>query len=63
MTQTKTPGYNSRLQIFFQNGRAYYWSPTQMRAFPLARAKAELFIATDAATLISRHPMKQGDGS
>lgn len=62
-TTTNTPGYNTRLAIFFapdKNGRkvAYRWSGRQMRAFRMRLADAEMFIATDAATLLAGHPMK-----
>jgi len=62
-TQTKTPGYNRRLAIFFdldRNGkrRAYYWSAMQMRSFPIGLAKADQFIAEDAADHLPCHPIK-----
>ena len=63
METTKTPGYNTRLAIFFaadKNGRkvAYRWSPVQMRAFRMNLADAEMFVATESATLLAGHPMK-----
>jgi hypothetical protein len=66
MTQTakpKTPGYNCHLDIFFstaKNGRklAHYFSRSQMRAFRMPLADAELFVATGQATEISGNPMK-----
>lgn len=62
-TKTKTPGYNTRLEIFFQldkNGRkvAYRFSRMQFRSFRMSLADAEMFIATDQATLIPGNPMK-----
>jgi hypothetical protein len=65
MTTTKTPGYNCRLEIFFstdKRGRkmAHRWSGSQMRAFRMSVADAELFVATDAADLLPGHPFKTG---
>jgi hypothetical protein len=63
MTQTKTPGYNTRLAIYFQtdrNGkrRAYRWSGMQLRSFPVSAANAELWIAQDLADEIDGNPLK-----
>jgi hypothetical protein len=61
MTTTKTPGYNTRVEIFFatdKRGRkvAYYMSFG--RAIRMSLANAELFVATDAADLLPGHPFK-----
>jgi len=58
---TNTPGYTSRLAIWFstdRNGkrRAYHYSGRQMRAFPISAAKAELLIAQGLADHIDGHP-------
>lgn len=63
MTTNKTPGYNSRLEIFFstdKRGRklAHRWSTRQMRAFRMPLADAELFVATGAADEIPGNPLK-----
>jgi hypothetical protein len=60
---SNTPGYNTRLAIFFQldrNGRkvAYRWSPRQFRAFRMSLADAEMFIAAGQADRIDGHPMR-----
>lgn len=60
---TKTPGYNSRLEIYFttdKNGkrRAFRFSPRQFRAFPIGVAEAELFIAQGQADQIDGNPLK-----
>lgn len=60
-TTTKTPGYSTRLEIWFKmdkrgKRRAYYFSSMQFRAFPLPLADAELFIATGQADLIDGNP-------
>lgn len=64
MTTTQnTPGYNTRIAIFFttdRNGRkvAYRWSGMQVRAFRMQLAEAELLVATEAATLLDGHPLR-----
>lgn len=59
-----TPGYNTRLDIYFsvdRRGRkmAHYWSWRAMRAIRMPLLDAELFVATDQATEIPGHPLKQ----
>lgn len=62
----KTPGYNSRLKIFFKNDkggkvRAYYWSRplgSMGRMIPIGKAKADKFIANGEADKLSEHPLK-----
>jgi len=59
---TKTPGYNCRLRIWFtvQAGRkvAYYWAPQATRAIRLSPDKAEIMKATGTADVICCHPMR-----
>lgn len=62
----KTPGYNSRIAIFFQsdkNGRklAYYWSGRcgYGRAIRMSLKNAEMFVAQDLADLLPGHPLKE----
>ncbi len=62
MTTTKTPGYNTRLGIYFTTTasgkrRAYRFSPSQFRAFPIGVAAAEAFIAQDQADLLDGNPI------
>lgn len=57
----KTPGYNTRLEVFFQTTargkrRAYYWDARQFRAFPMPLDKAELFVATGQVDVLPGHP-------
>lgn len=59
----KTPGYNSRLAIWFdhdKNGRkiAYHWSFRAFRAFRISVADAEMWIAQDLADRIDGHPLR-----
>lgn len=61
MTQTSTPGYNYRLDIWFATDRcgrkvAYYFSFGAGRAIRVSLADAELWAATDLATVIPGHP-------
>ena len=63
MAAATTPGYNIRLEIWFQNDKngrraAYYWSPRAFRAIRIGLADAELFIATDQADLLPDHPFQ-----
>lgn len=63
MTTTQTPGYNSRISIWFdydKNGRkvAYYWSSRGFRSIRMSVADAEMFIANETADQISGHPFK-----
>lgn len=49
-----TPGYNVRISIKLTTDRAgrpraQYWSMRMLRWFPIAREKAEFFLATGAA--------------
>jgi len=58
-----TPGYNSRLTIFFTTsarGRrlAWYWSPVQLRAFRLPLDAAEIMRATETADVVCCHPLR-----
>lgn len=58
-----TPGYNSRLEIFFTTTktgkpRAWYFSRFQFRAFPLPYADAEIMRATGTADILHCHPMR-----
>jgi hypothetical protein len=63
---TTTPGYNTRLAIYFTNDkngkrRAYRFSHRQFRAFPMPLADAELFIAQDQADEIDGNPLHTKD--
>lgn len=60
---TTTPGYNNRLQIFFQNDKhgrkvAYRWSYGAGRAVRMSLTDAELFTTTGQADLLPGHPFK-----
>jgi hypothetical protein len=61
---TNTPGYNCRLGIFFKTNargqrQAFRWSWSQMRAFRMSLADAELFIATEQADQLDGHPLRE----
>lgn len=61
-TKARTPGYNTRLAIYFTSTktgkrRAFRYCYQQMRAFPIGVAKAELFIAQDQADQIEGNPI------
>ena len=63
-TMTKTPGYNSRLAIYFKTNAkgqraAYYFSYSQFRAFRMKLSEAEMFIAMDQADEIAGNPMTE----
>jgi len=63
MEMNTTPGYSTRLAIFFdhdKHGRkvAYRWSGMQLRAFRMKLAEAETLIAQGLADLIDGHPLK-----
>lgn len=63
MTTTATPGYNHRLDIWFQTDKrgrtvAYRWSYSAFRAIRMNLTDAELFTATGQANLLPGHPMK-----
>lgn len=58
-----TPGYTHRLDIWFatdRNGRkvAYRWCHGAGRAVRVSLADAELWAATDSATVLPGHPLK-----
>ena len=58
-----TPGYNSRIGIFFdlnKNGQriAYRWSPLQFRAFRMSLDEADSLIAQEQADHLSCHPLR-----
>lgn len=60
---TKTPGYASRLAIWFQTTktgrrRAYYFSTLAGRVMPVPMADAETFIALGQADRIDGNPLK-----
>ncbi len=60
---TATPGYNHRLQIWFQTderGRkaAYRWCYGAGRAVRMSLTDAQLFIAQSQADLLPTHPLK-----
>lgn len=60
---TTTPGYNSRLAIYFMNDRngkrrAFRFSHRQFRAFPMGVAEAELLIAQGEADQIDGNPIR-----
>jgi hypothetical protein len=64
MTTTNTPGYNTRIGVWFDTdaaGRkaAYYWSPGAMRAIRMGRDLAEMLLAADQADRLSGHPMRR----
>jgi hypothetical protein len=61
-TKTKTPGYNTRLNIYFKTNvkgqrAAYRFDWTQFRAFRMPIAEAEMWIATEQADLLDGNPM------
>lgn len=63
--KTPTPGYNSRLAIYFTTTaagqrQAYRFSYPQMRAFRMKLAEAEMLVAQDLATEIAGNPMRVG---
>jgi hypothetical protein len=63
ITTTKTPGYNHRIDIWFQINKrgqkvAYYWSYGAGRAIRISLTDAELCIAADQADQIPGHPFK-----
>ncbi len=56
--QQITPGYNTRLGIFFKTTakgqkKAYRWSMRDQRSFPMPVKEAELFIAQGLADQIT----------
>lgn len=60
---TKTPGYNTRLAIWFATTRtgrrvAYYFSFAAMRAIRVPIADAEFWIAGDLADQTCGHPLR-----
>lgn len=63
---TPTPGYNTRLTIFFswdKNGRkrAYRWNRSQIRAFPVKLAEAEAWVAQQQVDVLPHHPFHAPD--
>ncbi len=62
MNTDKTPGYNTRLGIYFTTTatgkrRAFRFSPSQFRAFPIGVAVAELLIAQGQADELEGNPI------
>jgi len=58
----KTPGYNTRLDIWFQTTRtgrrtAWYFSFAAMRAVRVSVTDAELWISNDLADQSCGHPL------
>lgn len=52
---TKTPGYNTRLQIYIGNGRAEYRS-SQGRMIRMKMEDAKRFLANDQADRLAKRP-------
>ncbi len=60
---TATPGYNHRIEIWFQNDKrgrkvAYRWCYGAFQAVRMSLADAELFVATGQADLLPGHPFR-----
>ena len=63
MSAVKTPGYTTRLEIWFQANKrgqkvAYRFSHGACRAIRMNLTEAELLIATGQADLLPGHPFK-----
>jgi hypothetical protein len=62
-TATKTPGYNTRLGVWFATTRtgrrtAWYFSFGAMRAIRVSITDAEIWIAGDLADQACGHPLR-----
>lgn len=62
-TTTKTPGYSTRLGIWFKTDRrgrptAWYFSTGAGRAVRLPLTDAQMWIAQDQADQLANHPLE-----